>query len=87
LRRVEALPKAKSAIYLRKARAFESLMRSALDAKNAEGTGLSAVHCTISGLDALTVGLLGKRSSAADHFDAISLVEETGRPGGASAVR
>lgn len=68
------VPRTSCVMYLRKAEDFARLMDSARAARNSNGTGLAAVHCTISASDALTTYLLGERSAGRDHRDVLRLL-------------
>lgn len=67
-------------MYLRRARNFGRAMDAALEARNADAVGLSAVHAVISACDALTIRHLGMRSAAQDHSEVLKLLPQSGAP-------
>ncbi len=79
-RRTIPLPKEKAAVYLRKATNFLRGMEAALEDRNPDAAGLSAIHAVISSCDALTVFRLGVRSAAQDHSEVLKLLPDAGAP-------
>lgn len=72
-------PRAETHLFLAKAREFASEARSALEAARNDAAMLNAVHAAISGSDAVTVALAGRRSADPDHQAAVSLLEQVAR--------
>jgi hypothetical protein len=85
--RVEALPKTRSAVFLRRAEDFEGEMRRAADSGSWNSVGLLGVHATISACDALTVHRLGQRWSGQDHNGLRELVGQLQIPGDATVLK
>lgn len=71
-----ALDRSRSAIYKKKADDFFGAMRDGFAAGNWNASGLAAVHCAISAVDALLVKAAGVRSTAESHRDSVSLLKE-----------
>lgn len=62
-------------LYLKKANDFYEAMLHSYKKGNWNSVGLEAIHCAISGADALMVYLKGIRSTSEDHRDAVELIE------------
>ena len=62
-------------VFLKKAKDFYDIMRTALKGNNWTATGLNAVHCAISSCDAVLTFNLGLRSVSDDHMDAVELLQ------------
>lgn len=60
--------------FLKKAKDFHDIMISAKTAGNWSAVGLNAVHCAISGCDAMLAFHLGIRSAEEDHLKAADLL-------------
>jgi len=78
--RVRNLPKGRSSVYLARARQHERQLSTALERRQWEAVGLSAVHLVISSVDAVTCAKLGKVWSGEDHGGVVDLLRETGDP-------
>jgi HEPN domain-containing protein len=63
-------------LYLSKAEQFLEQARLALDAERFDAALLNAIHAAISGGDAVTVALVGRRSTDPDHQRSVDLLEE-----------
>jgi HEPN domain-containing protein len=63
-------------LYLTKAEPFLEQARLAADAERYDATLLNAIHAAISGADAVTVALVGRRSTDPDHQRSVDLLEE-----------
>lgn len=68
-------------IYLKKANDFYSAMVAANKSGNWTAVGLNAVHCAISGCDAILTFHLGIRSTGEDHMQAVDLILRIPREG------
>jgi HEPN domain-containing protein len=60
--------------YLKKAADFNLAMHASFTAGNWNSVGLEAVHCAISGNDAVLSFFSGERSKRQDHKEAVSLL-------------
>jgi hypothetical protein len=78
--RVEAVPKARFAVYQRRATNLLRAAELAFSSGNLDGTALNAVHSVISASDAVTVFALGLRSTAQDHLAVVELLARAGAP-------
>lgn len=85
--RTETVPKARFAVYLRRAEDFASQMEQAAASQAWNSVGLLAIHSTISSCDALTVFHAGQRWSGQDHAGLRHLVESLGLPNSAGVLR
>ena len=65
--RIEALPKSRYRVYLKRALEFAGQMDRAASDEAWNAVGLLGVHSVISACDALTVGRAGQRWSGQDH--------------------
>jgi HEPN domain-containing protein len=63
-------------LYVAKADQFLDHARAALDAERFDAALLNAIHAAISAADAVTVALVGRRSTDPDHQRAVDLLEE-----------
>lgn len=63
-------------LYLSKAEQFLEQARVALGAERFDAALLNAIHAAISGGDAVTVALAGRRSTDPDHQRSVDLLEE-----------
>jgi HEPN domain-containing protein len=72
-------------LYLRKSDQFMEEAGAALAAQRYDACMLTAIHAAISGTDAVTVALAGRRSADPDHQRASDLLEEVA--GEAPAIR
>lgn len=63
-------------LYLGKADQFLEQARSAVGADRYDAALLNAIHAAISGTDAVTVALIGRRSADPDHQRSVDLLEE-----------
>jgi HEPN domain-containing protein len=63
-------------LYLGKAKQFLEQARLALDAERFDAALVNAIHAAISGADAVTVALVGRRSTDPDHQRSADLLEE-----------
>lgn len=61
--------------YLNKARQLSTTMHAALERGDWDAAGLNAVHCGLSGNDALLIAINGVRSSSPRHADSIKLLD------------
>lgn len=68
-------------IYLKKANDFYSAMIASNKSGNWTAVGLNAVHCAISGCDAILTFHLGIRSAGEDHMQAVDLLLRIPREG------
>lgn len=73
----KATEKIKYRVYLKKSDEFYKTMLDAVKNQQWNSAGLNAVHCAISGCDAMTVFYAGVRSSASDHFLSVELLAQT----------
>ena len=64
-------------LYLGKADQFLEQARVALDARRYDAALLNGIHAAISGTDAVTVALGGRRSTDPDHQRSVDLLEES----------
>jgi hypothetical protein len=71
-----AVPRAKARLYLGKAEQLLQEGRSALEESRHDVAMLNAIHAAISGSDAVTTALSGRRSADPDHQRAVDLLEE-----------
>jgi hypothetical protein len=71
-----ATPRAEAKLYLAKAEQFLDEAQSAAEHSRHDAAMLNAIHAAISGADAVTVALAGRRSADPDHQRAIDLLEE-----------
>jgi HEPN domain-containing protein len=69
-------PRAEAKLYLAKAAQFLEEARSAAAHSRHDASMLNAIHAAISGADAVTVALAGRRSADPDHQRAVDLLEE-----------
>lgn len=60
--------------YMKKAADFFKAMHSSFSAGNWNSVGLEAVHCAISGNDAVLSFFTGERSRRQDHKEAVALL-------------
>jgi HEPN domain-containing protein len=65
-----------SRLYLGKAHQFLEQARLALESQRYDAALLNAIHAAISGTDAVTVALVGRRSTDPDHQRSVDLLEE-----------
>src|SRR6266550_577190 len=72
-----AVRRGEARLYLGKADQFLEQARVALDARRYDAALLNAVHAAISGTDAVTVALAGRRSTDPDHQRSVDLLEES----------
>jgi hypothetical protein len=72
--RTEVVSKTRYAVYLERAREFESQMNRAASDEAWNSVGLLGVHCVISACDALTVQRSGQRWSGQDHAGVVGVV-------------
>lgn len=63
-------------LYLAKAEQFLQEARAAVAADRHDAALLNAIHAAISGTDAVTVALIGRRSTDPDHQRTVDLLEE-----------
>jgi HEPN domain-containing protein len=63
-------------LYLGKADQFLEQARFAVKAERYDAALLNAIHAAISGTDAVTVALVGRRSTDPDHQRSVDLLEE-----------
>lgn len=70
----QKVEKHKYTSYLTKATEYIDDAKNALERKHWNGAVLSAVHCTISSCDALTVFYIGKKHKGIKHSDAARLL-------------
>lgn len=73
--------------YLGKPEQFLTEARVALDGERHDAAMLNAIHAAISGADAVSVALGGRRSADPDHQRAVNLLEEIARGSGAIGAR
>ncbi len=71
-----AVSRSQARLYLSKAEQFIEQARVAFDAGRYDAAQLDAIHAAISGADAVTVALVGRRSTDPDHQRAADLLEE-----------
>ena len=71
-----AVSRIEARLYLSKAEQFIEQARVAVDAERYDAAQLDAIHAAISGADAVTVALVGRRSTDPDHQRAADLLEE-----------
>jgi HEPN domain-containing protein len=71
-----AVSRIEARLYLSKAEQFIEQARVAFDAERYDAAQLDAIHAAISGADAVTVALVGRRSTDPDHQRAADLLEE-----------
>jgi len=72
-----AVRRGEARLYLGKADQFLEQARVALDARRYDAALLNAIHAAISGTDAVTVALAGRRSTDPDHQRSVDLLEES----------
>ncbi len=72
-----AVRRGEARLYLGKADQFLEQARVALDALRYDAALLNAIHAAISGTDAVTVALAGRRSTDPDHQRSVDLLEES----------
>jgi len=70
------VPRAKSAVFLKRGNDLSSLSEAALRASNHDGAATCAIQSSIALADALTVQRLGLRSRGQDHRDVVTLVAQ-----------
>jgi HEPN domain-containing protein len=75
-RKAVAVSRAEARLYLEKAEQFLEEGRSALERSRHDAAMLNAIHAAISGSDAVTTALSGRRSADPDHQRAVDLLEE-----------
>jgi hypothetical protein len=85
--RIEALPKNRGRVYLRRAEEFADQMEVAASGQAWNSVGLLGVHCVISACDALTVSLSGQRWSGQDHAGVHGMVQSLKLPRSEVALR
>jgi HEPN domain-containing protein len=71
-----AVSRIEARLYLSKAEQFIEQARVAFDAERYDAAQLDAIHAAISGADAVTAALVGRRSTDPDHQRAADLLEE-----------
>ena len=74
-----------ASLYVAKADQFLEQARAALESERYDAALLNAIHAAISGADAVSVALVGRRSTDPDHQRAVDLLEEAA--GSAPAIR
>jgi hypothetical protein len=74
-----ATPRNEAHLYLAKAEQLVEEAHHALEGSRLDAARLNAIHAGISGADAVTVALAGRRSTDPDHQRAADLLEEVGR--------
>ena len=78
-------PRRQAKLYLAKAEQFLEEASSAAEHARRDAAMLNAIHAAISGADAVTVALAGRRSADPDHQRAVDLLEEVA--GQSAAIR
>src|SRR5437763_4498783 len=77
--------RAEAGQHMAKAEQFLEVARLALHGQRHDACMLNAIHAAISAADAVTIALVGQRSSDPDHRRAVDLLEEAG--GSSEVVR
>ncbi|MBI4393106.1 MAG: hypothetical protein HY556_04810 [Euryarchaeota archaeon] len=83
----EALPRDMARVYLDRAEEFGRAMDTAAERGDWSAAGLGAIHCVISGLDAITTTYVGARSRGPDHLDVLDLLKEANLQDAATPMR
>jgi HEPN domain-containing protein len=76
--RVEAIPKERAAVYLRRGRNLLAAATLAEETKNWDVVAIAAVPATICFADAFTIRTLGLRSKGQDHGEVVPLIAQAG---------
>lgn len=74
--KVTAVARAEARLYLAKAEQFLDEGRAAAASGRSDAAMLNAIHAAISGTDAVTIALSGRRSADPDHSRSADLLEE-----------
>lgn len=74
--RVKFVSREKYIIFLKRAEQYRNAMKTSYEHGDYDATVGSAVHCTISVIDAISVLVLGKKSSAQNHNEIVILLNE-----------
>lgn len=75
--KTQRVARSKARNYLKKAGEYRNGMENHFENREWNGCVLSAIHCAISSIDALTVFILEKRHTGKKHLDALDLLKQT----------
>lgn len=74
--RVKFVSREKYSVFLKRAAQYHTTMESAYNTGDYDACVGSAVHCTISIVDAISVRMLGRKSSAQNHMEIVLMLKE-----------